>query len=172
MSKTITLPDDVYARLERQAAARGLDVAALIAALDRDLEDARLGAVEGYGVPPTRAHATLLTLEQAALRLGVEPSLLDQWAEEGRVDHVRRSGGARRFKAREIERWRKELPFIAPSPWADALERAARGEQGEADSPLIQRLDRVAEALARGRMFEDSTEIIRAAREGVLGEHD
>ncbi len=46
MGMTITLPDDVYARLERQAAARGLDVAALIAALERDLEDARLDAAE------------------------------------------------------------------------------------------------------------------------------
>ena len=46
MGKVVTLPDDVYARLEQQAATRGITVAELIAVLERELERARLDAAE------------------------------------------------------------------------------------------------------------------------------
>jgi len=46
MGKTITVPDNVYARLARQAAARGLSVAALVARLERDLDEARIDTAE------------------------------------------------------------------------------------------------------------------------------
>ncbi|MGD9890940.1 MAG: hypothetical protein AB7R89_32145 [Dehalococcoidia bacterium] len=46
MGKTITLPDDVYARLKQQAAAQGITIPDLISKLERDLEEARLDAAE------------------------------------------------------------------------------------------------------------------------------
>ena len=42
MGKTITLPDDLYQRLEQQASVRGIGVPELIAELERALEGARL----------------------------------------------------------------------------------------------------------------------------------
>lgn len=55
----------------------------------------------------------------------------------------------------------------------DAAKRGRRA-QGSGDgragtgsvSPLVARLDRIAKRIARGRIFEDSTPAIRAAREG------
>lgn len=120
----------------------------------------------------TQHDTTLLTLEEAAARLGVEPSTLEGWADEGRLFFVCEPDGTRRFTVQEIERWRKEIPFLAPSPWAEVLKRVARGEKIDSDSPLIKRLDATAKAIARGRVFEDSTEVIRAAREGLLDEYE
>lgn len=60
MSRMVAIPDDVYARLERQAAVRGIEVAELIATLERDLEEARLDAAEehmrGAGLLLPRRH--------------------------------------------------------------------------------------------------------------------
>jgi hypothetical protein len=47
MGKTVTLPDDVYARLEQQAAAQGITIPELISRLEHELEEARLDAAEG-----------------------------------------------------------------------------------------------------------------------------
>ena len=44
MSKTIDLPDEIYARLEQQAKARGLPVPQVIAQLEEEIAQARLGA--------------------------------------------------------------------------------------------------------------------------------
>jgi hypothetical protein len=46
MGTTITLPDDLYARLEQQAATQGIAIEELIARLARDVEEARLDAAE------------------------------------------------------------------------------------------------------------------------------
>lgn len=46
MGKTITLSDEVYARLEQRATAKGWTVAEVIAGLERELEAARLDAAE------------------------------------------------------------------------------------------------------------------------------
>jgi hypothetical protein len=46
MSRTITLPDDVYARLEQQATMLGIGVPEFIAKLEHELQEARLDAVE------------------------------------------------------------------------------------------------------------------------------
>jgi hypothetical protein len=46
VGKTITLPDDVYERLEQQAAARGITIPELISKLEHELEEARLDAAE------------------------------------------------------------------------------------------------------------------------------
>ncbi len=46
MGKTVTLPDDVYARLEQQATAVGVTVPELISRLEHELHEARLDAAE------------------------------------------------------------------------------------------------------------------------------
>lgn len=61
MGKTVTLPDDVYERLERQAAAQGLRVPELIARLERELENARMAAA----IEAMRAVGVLLTRDQS-----------------------------------------------------------------------------------------------------------
>ncbi len=44
MSKTITIPDEVYDRLEQQAKARGVAIPQLVAQLAEEVEQARLSA--------------------------------------------------------------------------------------------------------------------------------
>ena len=68
MGKTITLPDDVYARLERQATAQGLEVPELIARLERQLEDARMAAA----IESMRAEGVLLKRDQSVSSTQVE----------------------------------------------------------------------------------------------------
>jgi hypothetical protein len=68
MGKTITLPDDVYARLEQQAAAQGLGVPELIARLECELENARMAAA----IEAMRAEGVLLTRDQSAPSTRVE----------------------------------------------------------------------------------------------------
>ncbi len=46
-----------------------------------------------------------LPISSAARALGVSPSTLRAWAEEGRVPHVRTAGGHRRFNADELAEW-------------------------------------------------------------------
>jgi hypothetical protein len=46
MGKTIMLPDEVYDRLDQQAAAQGISIADFISRLEHELEEARLDAAE------------------------------------------------------------------------------------------------------------------------------
>lgn len=62
VGKTITLPDDVYARLEQQAAAQGITIPELISKLERELEEARLDAAE----ESMRANGLLLPQRKTA----------------------------------------------------------------------------------------------------------
>ena len=68
MGRTITLPDDVYERLERQAVAQGLGIPELIARLERELENVRVSAA----IEAMRAEGVLLTREQTAPSTRVE----------------------------------------------------------------------------------------------------
>ena len=53
--------------------------------------------------------ARLLTIAQAAARLGVHPDTLRGWADKGLVPMVRLPSGYRRFAPAEIERVRREM---------------------------------------------------------------
>lgn len=53
----------------------------------------------------------LLTVGEAAERLGVHENTMRKWADEGIVPVVRRPGGHRRFEASVIEDKRRELGF-------------------------------------------------------------
>lgn len=53
----------------------------------------------------------LLTITQAADRLGVNQKTLRRWADAGRVPHVKTFAGQRRFETVVIERIRKEMGF-------------------------------------------------------------
>lgn len=50
----------------------------------------------------------LLTITQAAAKLGVNQKTLRRWADVGLVPHVKTFGGQRRFEPEVIERVRKE----------------------------------------------------------------
>ncbi len=51
----------------------------------------------------------LLTISEAARRLGVHPNTLRTWADKGLVKTVRLPSGYRRFAVAEIERMRAEM---------------------------------------------------------------
>lgn len=51
----------------------------------------------------------LLTISQAAARLGVHPNTLRSWADKGLVPHVKLPSGYRRFTEEQIEQTRKEM---------------------------------------------------------------
>lgn len=61
----------------------------------------------------------LLTITQAAARLGVNQKTLRRWADAGKVPHVRTLAGQRRFEVAVIDRLRQEMGFAAttePAP--------------------------------------------------------
>ena len=51
----------------------------------------------------------LLTISQAAARLGIHPDTLRAWADKGLVPMVRTPTGYRRFNPEEIDRLRAEM---------------------------------------------------------------
>jgi len=51
----------------------------------------------------------LLTISQAAARLGVHQNTLRSWADKGLVAHVKLPSGYRRFEAAAIERLRQAM---------------------------------------------------------------
>lgn len=53
----------------------------------------------------------LLSIGEAAKRLGVHINTLRRWVESGRIHAVRLPSGYRRFEVREIERLRREMGF-------------------------------------------------------------
>lgn len=56
----------------------------------------------------TSTNARWLTLEQASERLGVHPTTLRRWADEGAVDAFLTPGGHRRFRRSDLERFEQE----------------------------------------------------------------
>ncbi len=110
-------------------------------------------------MPPEREE-TLSTLKAARL-LGVGPSTVKRWADEGLIPCVRTAGGHRRFHRDEIERFLAERQGVEEGPvdiWLDvllgeedvhrvgALLLAARAEHGawwrvaDALGPLLEEL--------------------------------
>jgi excisionase family DNA binding protein len=55
--------------------------------------------------------AKMLTIGEAARRLGVSESGLRKWADAGRVRHAKTLGGRRLFDPAEIERVRQEMGY-------------------------------------------------------------
>lgn len=53
----------------------------------------------------------LLTISEAARRIGVHPNTLRGWADKGLVKHVKLPSGYRRFLASDIEQLREEMGF-------------------------------------------------------------
>ena len=62
----------------------------------------------------------LLTISQAAQRLGVHPNSLRTWADKGLVPHVKLPSGYRRFTVAEVERLRREMGLEPPEGKAAA----------------------------------------------------
>lgn len=73
----------------------------------------------------------LLTVAQAARRLGVSPNTIRAWADRGAIPVVRLPSGHRRFEARAIDAVREHAPTdesyeSAQAAWVAAGERWAR----------------------------------------------
>ncbi len=60
---------------------------------------------------PDTAIPKLLNIAEAARRLGIHQNTLRQWADRGRVKHVKLISGVRRFEPAEIERVRREMGY-------------------------------------------------------------
>ncbi len=75
---------------------------------------------------PTR----LLTISQAAARLGVHPDTLRKWADKGLVPMVKLPSGYRRFEPQEIERVRTEM-VLKGSAAASTRESEQGDEHGD-----------------------------------------
>ncbi len=55
----------------------------------------------------------LLTISQAARRLGVHPNTLRAWSDKGLVEHVKLPSGYRRFTPEAINRLRERMGLEA-----------------------------------------------------------
>ncbi len=60
---------------------------------------------------PERGGGGLLTITEAAERLGVSAATLRRWADSGAIRTVRLPSGYRRFEPAEVARKRRELGF-------------------------------------------------------------
>ena len=60
---------------------------------------------------PEKGEPTLLSITEAAKRLGVHVSTLRRWADQGAVATVRLPSGYRRFEAAVIDQKRREMGF-------------------------------------------------------------
>lgn len=58
----------------------------------------------------------LLTPQQVADLLGVDPKTVTRWAAAGKLDHIRTVGGHRRFRRSAIEPYLNPLPTPAEEP--------------------------------------------------------
>jgi putative resolvase len=67
-----------------------------------------------------QTEAQLLSISEAAKRLGIHQNTLRQWADQGRVKHIKLLSGVRRFESDEIERVRREMGYDAPAGQANA----------------------------------------------------
>ncbi|HEX9017263.1 MAG TPA: helix-turn-helix domain-containing protein [Chloroflexota bacterium] len=77
------------------------------------------------------ANPMWLTLEQASRRLGVHPSTLRRWADEGAIDVFITPGGHRRFIPADLDRFAQghhhsSVPSDAQSGWTDHAIALAR----------------------------------------------
>ncbi len=104
--------DDPYGEVERQrefATAWGADLVEIGPAghinADSGLGDWPAGLALLHRLrQPAGDGAALVTLSHAAEAVGVSPSTLRRWADDGRIRFARTSGGHRRFPADEVRR--------------------------------------------------------------------
>jgi len=73
---------------------------------------------------PAAGRRKWLTLEQASERLGIHPTTLRRWVDDGQIDAFLTPGGHRRFWLADLDRFEQEhhrtrLPAVSQSEWAD-----------------------------------------------------
>jgi excisionase family DNA binding protein len=122
----------------------------------------------------------LLTVAQAAKRLGVSPNTIRAWADRGAIPVVRLPSGHRRFEPRAIDSVREHVPAddsyeAAREAWIAAGERWARThrtkltpEERERGLAALAEMTRIAQELAarNGNDVDiDSVELVRRMRE-------
>jgi excisionase family DNA binding protein len=90
-----------------------------------------------------------LSIGQAAERLGVSPSSLRRWTEEGRIRARRLPGGARRYDLAEVERFAETLADVAHERATDAATEAQQDAWAEPAQIAAEEARLQADALAR-----------------------
>lgn len=65
-----------------------------------------------------------LTLNDAAILLGVHPSTVRMWSDKGILPTHRTSGGHRRYRRAEIEVWQETARFQPPMETSNAMQNA------------------------------------------------
>jgi excisionase family DNA binding protein len=68
-----------------------------------------------------------LSLTEASELLGIHPTTLRRWADEGSVPHFRTPGGHRRFRAAELDAWKQVQQPMVPALPSDLLLHSALG---------------------------------------------
>ena len=67
-----------------------------------------------------------LSLSETAKMLGIHPSTLRSWADQGRVPVHRTAGGHRRFRKQEIELWAKAHHNAEPVQFEQVIQQTLR----------------------------------------------
>jgi len=108
------------------------------------------GPSDDHGATAAREHEPTLTLGEAAEALGLSTSTLRRWADAGRIQSLRTSGGHRRFPTREVQRLarpaqhkpvvRSVTPPVEPLPaLGELLTAAAPDLAGACTNALYER---------------------------------
>ena len=79
-----------------------------------------------------------LSLSKAAEVLGVHPSTIRNWADQGKLPVHRTQGGHRRFLANELELWRKSERAASPEEAAIVVQSALGYTRFQIDEGLLE----------------------------------
>ncbi|MEA2180722.1 MAG: cyclic di-GMP phosphodiesterase [Solirubrobacteraceae bacterium] len=99
-------------------------------AVEAIIEQLPVQATPTASVEPDAVPSAVVSLQDAATAVGVSPSTLRRWADEGRIAAVRTAGGHRRFPVDAVRRCaaehRRREGVRPPSPPANPLPTLAR----------------------------------------------
>jgi excisionase family DNA binding protein len=106
-------------------------------------------------IAPMPSQGDWLTLSQAAELLGVHPSTVRSWSDQGRLPVHRTRGGHRRYRRSDVALWRESRQADAAADMGAIVQRAIRqtrlqiGEGLLEAEPWYQKLDTEARELYR-----------------------
>lgn len=111
----------------------------------------------------------LLRIGPAAQRLGVHPTTLRTWANEGRVPSLRVGGKHRRFSVRDLDIYAGRIsPDDAGRPRVEALYLRVSGTSGQETSLAAQEEElRSTSSSSEVRVFKDRASGLRESRPGL-----
>jgi len=71
-------------------------------------------------------HSEWLSLSEIAKKLGVHPSTVRNWANQGKIPHHRTQGGHRRFKRSDVDIWLQSKQASTPDEMGQFLQDAIK----------------------------------------------